>query len=128
MAKGDDLLERLISFGVAMLELSAALPKSMAGRHMSDQPMRSATACAPNYAEPRNGESLGDFVHKLGVVRKELNESLVWLRMLNQSGNGNSERLGALLKECAEPCKIISASKKTAGCRLKARQIGQDEL
>jgi four helix bundle protein len=73
MAKGDDMLERLIGFGVEVLELCNSLPKTTAGRHMADQRMRSATAGASNYAEARSGESIRDFVHKLGIVRKELN-------------------------------------------------------
>jgi four helix bundle protein len=128
MAKGEDLLERLIRFGVLVLDLSSTLPKTTAGRHMADQLMRSATAGAPTYAEARSGESLRDFVHKLGIVRKELNESYVWLRMLNQSGIGSKERLGALLKECDELCRIISASKKTAETRLKQERVGNNKL
>jgi four helix bundle protein len=80
--------KRLIRFGVAVLDLGSDLPKTVAGRHMADQLMRSATAGAPDYAEARSGESIRDFVHKLGIVRKELNESLVWLRMLSQAGMG----------------------------------------
>jgi four helix bundle protein len=96
---------------------------------MANQLVRSATACAPNYAEARSGESLRDFVHKLGIVRKELNESYVWLRMLDQAGIGDKERLAALLKEGDELCRIISASKiKTAERRLKQERVGQGEL
>ena len=79
-------------------------------------------------AEARTGDNLRDFVHKLGIVRKELNESYVWLRMLDQSGLGNKERLAIILKECDELCRIISASKKTAEDRLKRELVGQDEL
>ena len=107
MAKGDELLDRLIRFGVTGLELSNTLPRTTAGRHIADQLMRSATAAAPNYAEARSGESLRDFVHKLGIVRKELNESYVWLRMLDQSGMASSEKLNTLLRECDELCRIV---------------------
>ncbi len=65
MGKGDGLLDRLIGFGVAVLEFSESMPKTTAARHMADQLVRSATAGAPNYAEARSGESLRDFVHKL---------------------------------------------------------------
>ena len=123
MAKGDDLLERLIRFGVAALQLGNELPKTPAGRHMADQLMRSATAGAPNYAEARSGESIRDFIHKLGIVRKELNESLVWLRMLNEAGMGETEQLQTLVGECDELCRIISASKKTAEARVRRERI-----
>jgi four helix bundle protein len=69
MAKGDDLMDRLIGFGVLVLGTSTTLPKTTAGRHIADQLMRSATSAAQNYAEARSGESLRDFVHKMGIVR-----------------------------------------------------------
>lgn len=124
MAKGDELLERLIRFGVAVLGLAQSLPKTGAARHMADQLIRSATTCAPNYAEARSGESLRDFVHKLGIVRKELNESYVWFRMLAGSGNTRPGQVDGLLKECDELCRIISASKRTAEGRLRAKRTG----
>jgi four helix bundle protein len=128
MAKGDDILERLIRFGVSALELSNTIPRTMPGRHMADQLIRSATAGAPNYAEARTGESLRDFVHKLGIVRKELNESLVWLRMLLESGLAQEETLRGMVKECDELCRIIAASKKTAEERLHKEAVGRDEF
>jgi four helix bundle protein len=119
MAKGDDILERLITSGVEVMDLGNSLPKTPAGKHLADQLMRSATAGAPNYAEARSGESIRDFVHKLGIVRKELNESLVWSQMLAQAGMRTKERLAALRAECDELCRIISASKKTAEQRIR---------
>jgi four helix bundle protein len=127
-AKGEDLMDRLITFGVTVLGLAATLPKTAPGRHIADQLMHSATSAAPNYAEARSGESLRDFVHKLGIVRKELHESYIWLRMLNQAGMGKPEQLGAILKECDELYRIISASKKTSETRLKKERIGLNEL
>jgi four helix bundle protein len=75
------LEERLIEFAGLVLELSAVLPKTPAGRHISSQIVRSGTAPASNYAEARGAESRADFVHKLGIVHKELNETAVWLRI-----------------------------------------------
>jgi four helix bundle protein len=121
-------MDRLITFGVTVLGLAATLPKTNPGRHIADQLMRSATSAAPNYAEARSGESLRDFVHKLGIVRKELNESFVWLRMLRQAEMGKPNQLDDLLKECDELCRIISASKKTSEMRLKKEQVGLNEL
>jgi four helix bundle protein len=119
MAKGDDILERLIKFGVEVMKIGNSLPKTSSGRHVTDQLIRSATAGAPNYAEARSGESIRDFVHKLGIVRKELNESLVWLRMLGETGMTKQEHLDALLIECDELCRIIAASKITAEQRFR---------
>ena len=128
MAKGDDILERLIGFGVAAIDLAVVLPRTPAARHIADQFVRSATAGAPNYAEARGGESLRDFVHKLGIVRKEMNESFVWLRMLDKAGIGDKDRLAALLRECDELCRIITASKKTAEQRIRGARVERGEF
>ena len=79
MSKGDDIEERLIDFAVRVIKLSTALPKSPAGVHIANQILRSGTAPAAHYAEARGAESKNDFVHKLCICLKELNETRVWL-------------------------------------------------
>ena len=78
-SQSDQLEERLIEFAVRIITLGAELPKTTAGRHIALQMLRSGTAAAANYAEARGAESRADFVHKLGIVQKELNETTVWL-------------------------------------------------
>ena len=85
-ARADDLEQRLIEFGVRIIDLSARLPRTAAGKHIASQILRSGTSPAPNYGEARAGESRADFVHKLGIVLKELNETIIWLRMIEGSG------------------------------------------
>ena len=70
MAKGDDLEDRLIEFGVRIIRARAHLPKTQAGRHLADQLLRSGTAPAAQYAEARGAESRRDFVHKLKMGLK----------------------------------------------------------
>jgi four helix bundle protein len=113
MAKGDDIEERLIDFAVRVVRLSGELPKTEAGRHVGGQLLRSGTAPAAHYAEARGGESSKDFVHKLGVALKELNESRVWLKIIARSEMQPPSRLDDLTQECDELCRIINASIKT---------------
>jgi four helix bundle protein len=125
LAKGDDIQERLIEFAVNVMELCDGLPRTFAGRHVGEQLFRAGTAGSSNYAEARGAESLNDFIHKLGIVRKELNESLVWLRILEKRGIGRVEEVQALSSECDQLCRIISSSRKTA--EGNARQAGKRE-
>ena len=83
--RADELEERLIDFAVRIVRLSARLPKTAAGRHIAAQILRSGTSPAPNYGEARGGESEADFVHKLRIVLKELNETSIWLRVIERS-------------------------------------------
>ncbi len=115
MAKGDDIQERLISFAAEVISLCEGLPKTTAGSQIGLQLLRSATAAAPNYAEARGAESRNDFVHKLGITFKELNESEVWLKMLAKKKIVSDNELQPILAECSSLCRIIAASRKTAG-------------
>ncbi len=117
MAKGDDIEERLIDFAVRVIKLCASLPKTPTGKHLSGQLVRSGTASAAHYAEARGAESTRDFVHKLRICLKELNESRVWLKIIIRSEMQPKARLSDLLQENDEFCRIINASIKTTRAR-----------
>ena len=113
----DKLQERLTDFAVRIIKLADALPKTAAGRHISGQLLRSGTSPAPNYAEARNAESRADFIHKLKVVLKELNESRVLLEMIDRSNQIKSCRLAKVVDENQQLCKMINASITTSKTR-----------
>jgi len=113
-SQADELEDRLINFGVRIVKLSASLPKNSAGRHIAGQILRSGTSPAPNYGEARGAESVADFIHKLRIVLKELNETSIWLRLIDRSQLLKTNLLADLVKENSELCKIFTASLKTA--------------
>jgi four helix bundle protein len=113
-SKADELEKRLIAFAAAVLNLSSKLPKTPQGRHICGQIVRSGTAPAANYGEARGAESRSDFIHKLGIVMKELNETAIWLEMIGQSSLLSPDNLVAILAENRELSRIITASVKTA--------------
>jgi four helix bundle protein len=114
ISKANDLEKRLVSFAAAIVRLSSKLPRTPQGRHMCGQILRSGTAAAANYGEARGAESRADFIHKLKVVFKELNETTIWLEVIVQSGQVSDEAIVAILTENRELCRIIAASIKTA--------------
>lgn len=113
MAKGDNIEERLIEFAVRIIKMSNHLPKTQAGRHISGQMLRSGTAPAAHYAEARGAESTRDFIHKLKLGLKELNETRIWLTIISRADLLPSDRLQDISQECDELCRIISSSIKT---------------
>ncbi|SRR6266542_3307109 len=118
-SQADKLEERLINFAVRIIKLSAALPKTPAGNHIAGQIMRSGTSPAPNYGEARGAESHADFVHKLCIVLKELNETSIWLRIIDKGQLVRRTLLVQILEENIELCKIFTSSLKTARQRRK---------
>jgi four helix bundle protein len=112
--RADQLENRLIDFAVRIVVLSANLPKTPAGRQVAGQIMRSGSAPAPNYGEARGAESHADFVHKLGIVLKELNETSIWLRIIERGHLLRRELVKDIILENTELCRIFTASLKTA--------------
>ena len=113
-SQADVLEDRLINFSVRIIKLSASLPRTPAGKHVAGQILRSGTSPAPNYGEARGAESHNDFVHKLRIVLKELNETSIWLRVIECSELIRKDLLGDIINENNELCRIFTASLKTA--------------
>jgi four helix bundle protein len=116
-AKAEALQERLIDFSVRIIKLSASLPKTTAGKHIAGQILRSGTSPAPNYGEARGAESHADFIHKLSIVLKELNETLIWLSIIERSSLLKAELLTGLVEESRELGRIFTSSLRTARAR-----------
>ena len=113
-SRADELEERLIDFAVRIVNLSANLPKTPAGKHISGQILRSGTSPAPNYGEARGAESHADFVHKVRIVLKELNETKIWLCVIQRSQMLKKELMVDIVGENEELCRIFTASLRTA--------------
>ena len=120
-SQADVLEERLIEFAVRIIKLSARLPKTPAGRHIAGQILRSGTSPAPNYGEAREAESPNDFTHKVRVVLKELNETLIWLRMIERSELLRADLLLDIISENTELRKIFATTLKTARAKTNLK-------
>ena len=120
----DQLEERLIEFAARITEFATGLPRTLVGRHIASQVIRSGTAAAPNYAEARGAESRADFIHKLGIVQKELNETSVWLRVLLRISLGKHDLIVALIQENLELARIVTASSEP---RRRAVKLPRDD-
>ena len=112
--KGDMLSERLLDFTVKMIKLVNSLPKTIVGRHIGGQILRSGTSPGSNYEEARGAESRADFIHKLGIVLKELKETRFWLKVIYRTKILASQDVESYIKECDELCAVIAKSIITA--------------
>jgi four helix bundle protein len=119
--KGDDISERLLDFAVRVLRLVQALPKNVAGRHVSGQLVRSGTSAGSNYEEARGAESRADFVHKLAISSKETRESSFWLRLVHRAALVKPDLVTSLIREAEELSAILAKSLSTARRNLAAK-------
>jgi four helix bundle protein len=80
-----ELEERLIDFSVLIFEISKSVDKEYFGNYLINQLLRSTASAALNYGEAQSAETKKDFIHKIGVVLKELRESDVNLKILRKT-------------------------------------------
>ena len=83
--------------------------KDGAGWIIGKQYLRAATSVGANIEEAQAGESRNDFIHKMGIARKETRESLYWLSVLEKSELVSPKRLTPLIKETKELLNVITA-------------------
>jgi len=81
-----DLNERFYSFALKVVKLVRRFPKEVAGYEIGRQLLRVGTSIAANYEEANGAFSREDFIYKLNTAFKEARESVLWLRLLEDSG------------------------------------------
>jgi four helix bundle protein len=117
-----DLEDRLVAFAGQVIDVVEKLPTNLAAKHLASQLVRSGTAPALNYAEAVGAESKADFVHKMGVALKELRETRVCLRILQQRDYNVQDEIAKALNECEQLVFIVSKGVKTAKENLNKRK------
>ncbi len=76
--------------------------------------------CGVNYGEAQGAESRKDFIHKMKICLKELRETQVWLRFLQELDLGAEDAVESGVLEADELIAIFYTSLETARRNLKA--------
>jgi four helix bundle protein len=116
----DDLKKRTRLFALRILKLVAALPKTLAGRTIGGQLVRSGTSVAANYRAVCRARSKAEFISRLGVVEEEADESALWLELIMESQSMKKALVEPLWIEADEIVAIMTSSRKSAGRSLLA--------
>jgi four helix bundle protein len=109
-----DLIERTKQFALRVIKLVGALPRTIEGRAIAKQLMRSGTSVAANYRAACRARSKAEFIAKLGTVEEEADESAFWLDLIIDAGLFSGAKTRPLLNEASEIVAIMASSKKTA--------------
>jgi four helix bundle protein len=98
-----------------MIDVVEALPNSRAGNYIAVQLVRSCHSPTFNYGEAQAAESPKDFVHKIGVLLKELTECRTTLKVIRKKEMIKPvTKLEGVYKETEELIAIIGKSISTA--------------
>ncbi len=104
-----DLEERTARFREAAIVLAGKLPLNAVNTPLISQLVRPATSIGTNYAEADDAGSRKNFLHKIGICRKEARETKHWLPMLATAEPSRKADLRALWQQARELHLIFAA-------------------
>jgi len=86
---------------------------------LSKQLLRSGTSVGAMVREAEFAESKADFIHKLSIAQKEINESIYWIELLYETKYIDKVKFNRLNEKAIELIKLITSILKTAKQNLK---------
>lgn len=110
-----DLEDRFVDYTCRMIDVVEALPGTRAGNYIAGQLVRSSHSPTFNYGEAQGAESRNDFIHKMGIILKELKECRTALKIIIKKQLIRPVlKLDPIYKETEELIAIIAKSIVTA--------------
>lgn len=110
-----DLEDRFVNYTCRMIDVVEALPNTRAGNYIAGQLVRACHSPTFNYGEAQGAESRNDFIHKMGVILKELKECRTALKIIIRKQMIKPVlKLDPIYKETEELIAIIGKSISTA--------------
>jgi four helix bundle protein len=85
---------------------------------LSRQLLRSGTSVGAMIREAEYAETKNDFIHKMGIAQKEVNETLYWLELLYETEYLTQEQSNQLTAAATEIIKLITSIIKTTKSNL----------
>lgn len=109
-----DLKAHTKRFAIEVIRFCRSLPSGDEYVIVRRQVIRSSTSLAANYRAALRAKSKADFVHKLGMVEEEADETLFWPEVLAELIAVKNPALEVLLRESDELVAIAVSSRKSA--------------
>ncbi len=81
---------------------------------LSKQLLRSGTSVGAMIREAEHSETKKDFIHKMAIAQKEINETIYWIELLKETDFLNNEQFESVHNDAVEIIKLITSIIKTA--------------
>jgi len=116
-----DMKTRTKRFALAVMQLCSRLPKTMTAQVISRQFFRSGTSVGAQYREATRSRSDAEYISKVQSALQELEETIYWLELLEESGTVEGDATRALQSEAGELAAILVT------CSNKAKRRKRQE-
>lgn len=102
------------AFAVRVVRLYQFLCEQKKEFVLSKQLLRSGTSVGAMVREAEHAETKNDFKHKMGIAQKEINETIYWLELLNETNYLTKEQFESMNTDAVEIIELITAILKSA--------------
>jgi four helix bundle protein len=112
--KDNILKDKSFKFAVRIVNLYKYILESRKEFVLSKQILRSGTSVGAMIRESEYSESKSDFIHKLSIAQKEINETIYWLELMKETEYISNNEFDSINMDAIEIIKLITSSIKTA--------------
>lgn len=103
-----DLEERTFKFAQRVIHYFKTLPRTISNIEIAKQGIRAGGSVGANFIEANEAFSRKDFLLRVKICRKEVKETIYWLRLSEPSAEQQAERQ-SLITEATELMKIFGS-------------------
>jgi four helix bundle protein len=101
------------AFAVRIVKLYQFLKNEHNEFVLSKQILRCGTSVGAMVRESEHSESTADFVHKMAIAQKEINETIYWLELLKETNFLSLEQFESINADAVELIKLLTSIIKT---------------
>jgi len=116
--KENIIKDKSFDFAVRIVNLYKHLVGAKREFIISKQMLRSGTSVGALIRESEHAESKSDFVHKMAIAQKEINETLYWFELLKATNYLTEEQFTNINKDAIEIIKLITTIIKTTKSKI----------
>ncbi len=106
--------DKTFTFAIRIVNLYQYLCSSKKEFTLSKQLLRSGTSVGAMVREAEHAETKKDFIHKMAIAQKEINETIYWLELLKATEFLTTEQYDSINTDAVEIIKIITVIIKSS--------------
>ena len=106
--------EKSKKFAIRIVKLYQYLSEEKREFVLSKQLLRSGTSVGANVREALQGQSKADFLAKMSISLKEINEAEYWLELLFETDYLDALQYESIASDCKEVAKMLTSIVKTS--------------
>lgn len=100
-------------FAIRIIKLHQFLVNKKKEYVLSKQILRSGTSIGALVRESEHAQSKADFIHKLSIAQKEINETIYWLELFKATNYLSNQEFESINIDAVEIIKLITSIIKT---------------